>query len=75
MAWESLCLRGLTLEFTRTRKRAKPAVACRVQRRVRRHAALLRCEINNHGKELLLPGAIRVDKHMRVLDCLKTIER
>jgi hypothetical protein len=31
-------MRGLTFEFTRLRKRAKPAVAGRVQRRVRRHS-------------------------------------
>src|SRR5512134_3880778 len=34
MRWST---RGLTFEFTRLRKRAKPAVAGRVQRRVRRH--------------------------------------
>src|SRR5439155_26142042 len=32
---------GLTFEFTRVRKRAKPAVALRVQRRVRPRAHLL----------------------------------
>ena len=32
-----VCTRGLTFELTRGRKRAKPAVALRVQRRVRRH--------------------------------------
>jgi hypothetical protein len=35
-----LDMSGLTFEFTRVRKRAKPAVALRVQRRVRRHASL-----------------------------------
>ena len=36
-----LCIPGfwLTFEFTRVRKRAKPAVALRVQRRVRRRRA------------------------------------
>ncbi len=32
-----VCSRRLTFEFTRLRKRAKPAVALRVQRGVRRH--------------------------------------
>jgi hypothetical protein len=72
MRWQSVdraCLRRLTLEFTRLRKRAKPAVAGRVQRRVRRHrAALLRCEVNNHRKVLLLAGTIGIHKHVRVLD-------
>jgi hypothetical protein len=41
-----LCISGcgLTFEFTRVRKRAKPAVALRVQRRVRRHGLIVRSE-------------------------------
>jgi len=40
---EAACLRGLTFEFTRLRRRVKPAVGRRVQRRVRPRSHLLPC--------------------------------
>jgi hypothetical protein len=43
---------GLTFEFTRVRKRAKPAVALRVQRRVSPHGALPRMRANWERAEL-----------------------